>query len=94
MDANDQYHQALIDLSGNKRLIFLAGRVRAQLARAHVVTMPMRVKLNETNDALRLTYDALLAGDWLRAKGIYNEHASELLKVLLMIITQYKLTSL
>lgn len=72
--ADERFHRALLDLSGNPRLAAIANSMWDQGHRARVTTVRLRPSLQSSNRDHRALADAVRRGDLRRAKSIHLKH--------------------
>ena len=88
------FHQTLITLSGNKRLAGMAATLADQAHRARMVTLRLRPKPVQSIREHREVLAALLAGDGRRAGERHQQHRQRTAKLLLDILSYYRLPHL
>ena len=71
-EADDRFHRLLLELCGNPRLAVIGLGQRDQVRRARNVTLNARVTPHASNAAHRATYEAIRAGDAVRARELHR----------------------
>lgn len=71
-EADDRFHRLLLELCGNRRLAAIGLAQRDQVRRARNVTLNARVTPLASNAAHRATYEAIRAGDAVRARELHR----------------------
>ncbi|MEL7444493.1 MAG: GntR family transcriptional regulator [Pseudomonadota bacterium] len=93
-DADDRYHRALLDLSGNARLARMAASVRDQGHRARAITLKLREKPLRSNAEHRAVLEAIANGDAESAFTLHREHRKRTSQTLLELLNKYQLPQL
>ncbi len=92
--ADARFHQTLIMLSGNKRLAGMAATLADQAHRARMVTLRLRPKPDQSIREHREVLEALQAGDGRRACERHRQHREGAARLLLDILSYYRLPHL
>jgi len=71
-EADDRFHRLLLELCGNRRLAAIGLAQRDQVRRARNVTLSGRATPHASNAAHRATYEAIRAGDAVRARELHR----------------------
>jgi DNA-binding GntR family transcriptional regulator len=93
-DADARFHNALINLSGNKRLAGLAATLADQVHRARMVTLRLRPRPVRSIEEHRAVLEALRAGDGTRACKQHRRHRRRSAQLLLDLLSYYRLPHL
>lgn len=93
-DADARFHNALINLSGNKRLAGLAATLADQVHRARMVTLRLRPRPVRSIEEHRAVLEALRAGDGARACKQHRRHRRRSAQLLLDLLSYYRLPHL
>jgi DNA-binding GntR family transcriptional regulator len=72
--ADERFHLALVELTGNRRLIEAVATYWDQAHRVRVATLGLRPRPTRSNDDHRALVDAIRARDAKRAREIHSEH--------------------
>ncbi len=70
--ADERFHRALLELCGNRRLAEVGLRLRDQVRRVRMITLPARPKPVVSTEAHRATFEAIRAGDTDRARELHR----------------------
>lgn len=85
--ADEQFHELLMSLCGNKRLASMLRAVRDQSQRVRMITLNLREKPLKSSQEHRAVFDAISAGDSDAAHALHQQHrervAEELRDVLM-----------
>lgn len=90
--ADEKYHRFLNVLSGNKRLAGLVESLRAQSYRSRRALVELGFKLETTNDVYRKLNQLILAGDWEKARIIFNEHREAEVEALVSLLDENRMS--
>lgn len=72
--ADDQFHNELVRLGGNKRVVEIAARLSDQVRRARAVTLFMRPMPTKSNEDHRAVFDAIRQGNPDAAGSRHRQH--------------------
>ncbi|MEM6311053.1 MAG: GntR family transcriptional regulator [Pseudomonadota bacterium] len=87
-EADDRFHDALLELHGNTRLQAIARALSDQAHRARMLTLRLRdIPAQSTQEHQRIV-DAVLAGDSDRARNAYRAHRDRASQELLDILSK------
>ncbi|WDR04522.1 GntR family transcriptional regulator [Devosia rhodophyticola] len=73
-EADNHFHEALVDLAGNRRLKSIVSTYSDQAHRARMITLHMRPKPSKSNEDHRALLKAIEAGDAETARQIHRNH--------------------
>ncbi|WDR01578.1 FCD domain-containing protein [Devosia algicola] len=73
-EADNHFHEALVDLAGNRRLKGIVSTYSDQAHRARMITLHMRPKPTKSNQDHRALLKAIEAGDAESARQIHRHH--------------------
>lgn len=93
-EADDRFHQILLDLQGNRRIKDFVRALYDQAHRARVVTMRMRGPPHRSTQEHREILEYLLAGDGESTRRLFKQHRTRSAEELLAILEKYKLGQL
>jgi DNA-binding GntR family transcriptional regulator len=74
VEADDQFHHKLVELSGNARLRQLVANYDVHLYRARLATIRLRPKPTRSAQEHRAVVEAVRAGDPARARALHQAH--------------------
>jgi DNA-binding GntR family transcriptional regulator len=92
--ADARFHNALINLAGNKRLASLAATLGDQVHRARMVTLRLRPRPVRSIEEHREVLEALRAGDGALAGKQHRRHRRRSAQLLLDLLSYYRLPHL
>ncbi len=92
--ADVRFHQALITLSGNKRLIGMAATLADQVHRARMITLRLRPRPDRSIREHREVLEALRSGEGDRAGRAHRRHRRNAARLLLDLLNYYRLPHL
>ncbi len=92
--ADDQYHRALVELSGNHRLARMAASVRDQGHRARAITLKLRDKPVKSNQEHRAVLEAIASADAELSFDLHREHRKRTSRVLLELLNRFQFPQL
>ncbi len=87
--ADDDFHTALVQLAGNRRLQSVVATMSDQVRRARLVTLYMRPEPRNSNDDHRLLVKAIAAGDSERARAIHRAHRIAAKNMMIGLLTRH-----
>lgn len=73
-EADDRFHAALLEVSGNRRLVDLVNLYRDQAHRARIATLKLRPKPVDSNRDHTTVLKAIRAGDYDTAYAMHRDH--------------------
>jgi DNA-binding GntR family transcriptional regulator len=73
-EGDDRFHRALLGLCGNRRLEEIAKTFRDQVYRARLATIRLRRNPEQSGLEHRAVLDAIMRGDWRRAREAHFRH--------------------
>ena len=89
--ADGRFHQELVRLSGNARLVALTTMMSDQVRRARSVTLFMRPLPRSSNDDHRKVLAAIRAGDAATARRTHHSHRKRAQALLLSLLEKHRL---
>ena len=92
--ADDIYHQALLELHGNRRLAEFVGALYDQAHRVRIVTLRLRDLPERSTAEHREVLDHLKAGDPVATREAFRRHRERAAAELLGILENYRLPQL
>ncbi|MDO6730878.1 GntR family transcriptional regulator [Marinovum sp. 2_MG-2023] len=92
--ADDLFHQLLLELHGNQRLIDYIGTLNDQAHRARMVTLRMRSVPHQSTADHRDILEHIRAGDAEAARRSFRNHRQHAAEELLAILDTYRLSQL
>ncbi|MDJ0991076.1 MAG: GntR family transcriptional regulator [Desulfobacterales bacterium] len=92
--ADARFHQALIALSGNKRLVGMAATLADQVHRARMITLRLRPRPNQSIREHQEVLEALRSGEGDRAGRAHRRHRRNAARLLLDLLKYYRLPHL
>ncbi|GAB5458339.1 MAG: GntR family transcriptional regulator [Henriciella sp.] len=93
-EADNRYHRALLELSGNRRLARMASSVRDQGHRARAITLKLRDKPTQSNVEHRAVLDTIAAGNAQQAFLLHRQHRKRTSQLLLTLLREFQLPQL
>ena len=87
--ADERFHRALLDLSGNRRLIALAVTMWDQVHRSRLATVRLRPLPSRSNTEHRALLAALRRGDAERAHDLHRRHRRRTARMLISLLKQH-----
>lgn len=93
-EADERFHQTLVALSGNSRMVNLVGMMRDQVRRARLATLHLRPVPVQSNRDHRAVLDAIRKGDAATARQLYHEHGTRAREALLSILDTMRIRQL
>lgn len=93
-EADDQFHIALLELQGNRRLRSFVMALYYQAHRARVVTIRMRDLPRKSTEEHREILEHLCRGDARATRRVFKEHRRRAAEELLGILEKYRLGQL
>lgn len=89
--ADDIFHQELVRLSDNARIISVVAMMEDQVRRAKAVTLFMRPAPIASNMDHRQVLNAIMRGDSTTARNTHHAHRTQARKTLVSLLEQHKL---
>ena len=89
--ADDDFHMALVNASGNKRLIEATALYTDQVRRARMVTLRLRPIPHRSNEDHRAVLAAIRAGDAEAAHSIHHGHRERARALLIDLLEAHQL---
>lgn len=93
-EADERFHQLLLEACGNSRLAAIAGTVRDQGHRARLLTLRLRPKPNKSNKEHREVLNAILRGDWEIARDLHYAHRIRTNETLTALLEEFQFPQL
>lgn len=93
-DADRDFHEALVDASGNKRLKEIVLKMTGQAHRLRMITLPLRPKPTGSNRDHAAVVDAIAKGDGEAAEQIHLGHREQSGAMLIKLLTTHGIPSL
>lgn len=93
-EADDSFHQTLVELSGNSRMVTLVGMMRDQVRRARLATLHLRPVPVQSNHDHRAVLEAIRKGDAATARRLYHDHGTRAREALLSILDTLRIRQL
>lgn len=93
-EADERFHQELVRLSGNSRIMEIVSKYNDQVRRARAMTLHIRPLPVRSNADHRAVYDALMRGDAAEARRIHWQHRTNARHVLTDILKKFGLQRL
>jgi len=90
-EADDRFHNELVRLGGNSRIVSIVGLMADQVRRAKAVTLYMRPLPLKSNADHRNVVEAIRAGDPARAHAIHRTHRTVAKDTLLALLQTNRL---
>jgi DNA-binding GntR family transcriptional regulator len=87
--ADERFHRALLDLSGNRRLTALAATMWDQVHRARLATVRLRPLPARSNTEHRALLAALRRGDEQRAHDLHRRHRRRTARMLTSLLRRH-----
>lgn len=85
-EADDRFHDELVRLGGNARVMEVVSRYKDQVRRARMMTLPMRPPPFQSNDDHRAVLSAIEHGDAEKARALHRAHREESSALLIGLI--------
>lgn len=93
-EADAEFHNALLQLCGNRRLAEFAETVRDQGHRARLATLRLRPRPTRSNVDHRAVLNAIRSGDWRKARNTHEAHRKRASEMLMKMLSAYRLSHL
>ena len=93
-EADARYHQALLALCGNRRLMDMAATLSNQAHRARKITLRLRPPPHRSNTEHRQVLNAIKRGQWRTASRLHLEHRARTSETLLQLLEYHRLSQL
>ena len=88
---DQQFHDMLVSLSGNRRLVELVNSFNDQVRRARLLTLQLRPSPTKSNRDHRALFDAIKAGDAAYARAIHTAHRTAAKKLIIDLLETHSL---
>lgn len=88
---DQQFHDMLVSLSGNRRLVELVASFNDQVRRARLLTLHLRPSPTKSNRDHRALFDAIKAGDAAYARAIHTAHRTAAKKLIIDLLETHSL---
>ena len=92
--ADGCFHQELVRLGGNARIMAIVTMMEDQIRRAKTVTLYMRPLPTASNIDHRAVFDAIAKGDGQAARRIHHAHRKKARDVLVSLLEKHRLHSI
>lgn len=89
--ADDRFHQELVKLGNNQRVLAISEIMNDQVRRARMVTLYMRPVPKQSNDDHRQVYKAILSGNQDLAAETHRVHRQITQQILLNLLEKHRL---
>lgn len=89
--ADAAFHEELVRLSGNSRIMAIVSNFNDQVRRARAMTLQMRPMPEKSNQDHRALYEAIARGDSAAAREIHWKHRTEARKMLTELLERHGL---
>lgn len=83
---DQQFHDMLVSLSGNRRLVESVTSFNDQVRRARLLTLRLRPSPTKSNRDHRALFDAIRAGDAAYARAIHTAHRTAAKKLIIDLL--------
>ncbi len=93
-EADDRFHQELVRLGGNSRIIAIVGMMNDQVRRARAMTLFMRPLPTKSNADHREVYEAIRTGNQKAARDIHRRHRQAAKTMMLKLLETHRLSRL
>lgn len=93
-DADDRFHDHMLDLHGNRRLREIVLALKFQVYRTRIVTLRLRNKPLKSNDEHREILDHIRNGDTDAAREAFRAHRQRAARELISCLEKFKITHL
>lgn len=88
---DQQFHDMLVSLSGNRRLTELVASFNDQVRRARLLTLRLRPSPTKSNRDHRALFEAIKAGDPAYARAIHTAHRTAAKKLIIDLLQTHNL---
>ncbi len=89
--ADDTFHDELVRLGGNSRIISIVGMMGDQVRRARMTTLFMRPLPTKSNEDHRLVYQAIRDGNATAARDGHRQHRQHAKDMLVDLLQKHRL---
>lgn len=89
--ADTAFHEELVRLGGNSRIVAIVSNFNDQVRRARAMTLQMRPMPEKSNQDHRALYEAIAKGDSEAARKIHWNHRTEARKMLTELLERHGL---
>lgn len=93
-EADDRFHQELVRLGGNSRIMAIVGMMNDQVRRVRQMTLFIRPVPTQSNSDHRRVHDAIRTGDAAVARDIHRQHRQAAKAMLLRLLDTHRLSRL
>jgi len=90
-DGDGRFHQELVRLGGNSRVINIVSMMRDQVRRARRTTLFMRPLPTKSNQDHRLVYNAIKNGEADNARKYHRAHRREAQKIIVGLLHKHRM---
>lgn len=90
-EADDRFHQELVQLGGNARVCAIVDLMNDQVRRARAVTLFMRPIPNQSNEDHRRVFEAIRRGDADEAAGTHRAHRQTAKVMMVDLLERHRL---
>lgn len=90
-EADDRFHEELVRLSGNSRIISIVHMMSDQVRRARSTTLFMRPVPTKSNEDHRKVYQAIRDGDSRTARETHSTHRRDAKKIIVDLLRRHRL---
>ncbi|PSL20363.1 GntR family transcriptional regulator [Shimia abyssi] len=93
-NADDLFHQELVNLAGNSRIKSIVSMMNDQVRRARSITLFMRPLPLKSNEDHRQVFEAIKSGDGERASLIHKRHRQNAKKLIVGLLEKHRLNKI
>lgn len=90
-EADDRFHEELVRLGGNSRIIAIVHMMSDQVRRARTTTLFMRPLPTKSNHDHRKVYQAIKNGDGDTARQTHSDHRRHAKKIIVDLLQRHRL---
>ncbi|MEX3017573.1 GntR family transcriptional regulator [Gymnodinialimonas hymeniacidonis] len=90
-EADDRFHQELVRLGGNSRIVMIVNMMSDQVRRARATTLFMRPVPTKSNEDHRKVYQAIAEGDFEMARNTHREHRQHAKRIIVELLNRNRL---
>ncbi len=87
--ADKHFHDLLVSMSGNRRLISLVASYNDQVHRARMLTLRLRPSPTASNRDHRALFEAIKGGDKKRARALHTAHRTEAMRLIISLLKEH-----
>lgn len=88
--ADDLFHQELVRLGGNSRIVAIVDMMSDQVRRARAMTLTLRPLPTQSNNDHRDVLNAIIAGDGRAARQTHRNHRRDAKAILIEILNRHQ----